>query len=194
MRLIVARHGETPLNVAHCFYGTLDVGLTETGFAQAKTLAQKLRHVGPMTLMSSAMRRTLTTAAAVQAHTGQAVIIDPAFNEKSFGLWEGLTADEIEAAFPTEWQAWLDAPFAYTPPAATSFATFETRVKQRVAQLIEETPATTTVTVIAHQGVLRVIDHWLFPERDFWASDFQAGHYTSYDLAAGHVQTVLRNQ
>ncbi len=43
MSLYFTRHGETDYNLAYLIQGSLDISLNETGFKQAKELAEKLK-------------------------------------------------------------------------------------------------------------------------------------------------------
>lgn len=87
---------------------------------------------------------------------------------------EGLTADEIEAAFPEVWQAWLEEPFEVTPPEAEVFADFQTRVWAATDRLLDSTED--SIALVAHLGVLRLIYQRLVdPEAVFWNIDVPQG-------------------
>jgi probable phosphoglycerate mutase len=98
-RLILVRHGNTfeegmtPIQVG-C---RTDLPLTSYGQAQAKAL---LFHAD--SVYSGPLKRHKETALVF----GKNVIIEPALNEIDYGPWEGLTADEIKAKWPQEYEAW----------------------------------------------------------------------------------------
>lgn len=85
-----------------------------------------------------------------------------------------MTADEIEAAFPEVWQAWLEAPFEVTPPEAEVFADFQTRVWAATDRLLDS--ADESMALVAHLGVLRLIyQHLVDGEAVFWNIDVPQG-------------------
>ena len=45
MKIILARHGETPWNAAGRYQGQIDIPLSETGEAQARKLGERLHGV-----------------------------------------------------------------------------------------------------------------------------------------------------
>ncbi|TMZ61638.1 reverse transcriptase-like protein, partial [Klebsiella pneumoniae] len=61
-RLVLLRHGQTPLSVERRFAGISDVGLTETGHEQARAVARRLAGRGIDVIVSSPLRRARDTA------------------------------------------------------------------------------------------------------------------------------------
>ncbi len=193
MKIYLARHGETPLNQQHKFYGSLDVDLTAKGVAQAQQLVAHMSLTGTTTFWCSGQRRAQQTLKPLAAKYRQPMHQQPAFNEKGFGAWEGLDADEIQAAYPQAWQAWLAAPLSYTPPEAESFTAFRQRVLTGWQQIIAQT-TTPNLVLIAHLGTLRVLDQYLFASDEvFWDIRFNAGQYTVLNRQAGQVKLLARN-
>ncbi|MFC6169967.1 histidine phosphatase family protein [Loigolactobacillus jiayinensis] len=193
MKLYLARHGETPLNLQHKFYGTLDVGLTTKGLAQAQQLAKRIKLTGTTTFCCSGQLRAQQTLMPLVTKYHQPFQQQAAFNEKGFGAWEGLDADEIQAGYPKAWQAWLAAPLSYTPPQAESFVQFQQRVLAGWQQLLTTT-TTTNLVLIAHLGTLRVLDQYLFAsDAVFWDIRFNAGQYTVIDWQNEQATLLARN-
>lgn len=184
MKLLVARHGETAQNLAKKFYGGLDVPLDKTGQQQAQQLAQKLAATPITGVIRSDLQRAAQTLAPIQAgHPACRVVVDADLNEKRFGNWENLDADEIQAADPLNWQRWLDAPLTFAPPTVEGFPAFQKRVSRGLWQTLDQFAATDTVLLVAHLGTLRVIYQELVdPTADFWAVHFDAGAYSTYDV------------
>lgn len=99
MRLILVRHGNTfeDGQTAIQVGARTDLPLTAFGHAQAKSLAFNAGVV-----YSGPLKRHQETAKAL----GSNVIIEPALNEIDYGPWEGLSADQIKARWPNEYEAW----------------------------------------------------------------------------------------
>ncbi len=39
----------------------------------------------------------------------------PEFRERNFGVWEGMTFDEIKDQYPSEFEAWASDPLKHSP-------------------------------------------------------------------------------
>jgi glucosyl-3-phosphoglycerate phosphatase len=104
--LVIWRHGQTAWNAEGRIQGQLDTELTEEGIAQAAVAARRLAALRPDVIVSSDLRRTADTAAALAALTGLTVGYDPRLRERHFGVWQGLTGAEAAARHPEEYARW----------------------------------------------------------------------------------------
>lgn len=112
-RLLLLRHGQTAWNAQSRFQGQTDIDLDDVGRAQAERAGELLARLRPELLVSSDLRRATDTAAALTRRTGLAVTLDRRLRETDAGLWQGLTAAEIDARFGDArgaWRAGSDAP------------------------------------------------------------------------------------
>jgi broad specificity phosphatase PhoE len=95
----VVRHGETEWNASGRWQGHADIPLNDTGRAQARRLAARLRReaVRFEAIYSSDLLRSWETAAIV----GEALGVPPeplaALREIDVGTWSGLTSSEVKA-------------------------------------------------------------------------------------------------
>ncbi|WP_368402555.1 histidine phosphatase family protein [Streptococcus parasanguinis] len=166
------RHGETDFNKKRFFYGKADVSINETGKEQAALLHQLMKGKSISQVYTSQLKRTQETAAII--FPDQKPTAYKALNERDFGLWEGRTANEIQAAFPLVWEEWLESPFDVTPSKAEPFQKFKDRV-QSIVEEIRETDDD-EIAIVGHLGVLRLIYQFLVdPEADFWSIDIPQG-------------------
>lgn len=101
--LILIRHGETEWNRERRMQGQTDTPLSDIGRAQAAALGRRFAGADFAALYSSDLSRAHHTADAVAAVTGHEIRLDRALREREFGLFEGLTADEIAARYPEEY-------------------------------------------------------------------------------------------
>ena len=171
-RWYLMRHGQTDYNRRRCFYGSHDVSINGQGQKDAKQLALLMQEYTVDAIYTSSLKRTQETAQLAFPDRQVQSIAD--FDERGFGQWEGLTADEIEAAFPEVWQAWLEAPFEVTPPEAEVFSDFQTRVWAATDRLLDSTEE--SIVLVAHLGVLRLIYQYLVDrEAVFWNIDVPQG-------------------
>lgn len=178
MKIYLMRHGETDYNKARCFYGSEDVPINATGRQQVLQLRDIMADLEVSEVYTSSLKRAKETASLIFDIAGIAL---SNLDEKGFGKWEGLTADEIEKQYPKEWQAWLEAPFEVTPPDAEVFSHFQQRVWQVIDDLVHR-HAQDSIAIVAHLGVLRLIYQRLVDEQAiFWDLDFPQGTVTCFD-------------
>ena len=107
-RIVVWRHGQTAFNKERRYQGHLDVDLDEVGRAQAARGATLLAGLSPSAIVCSDLLRSRSTADELARLTGVAVTIDKRLREIDVGAWQGLTFDEVMAAFPDEVAQWRD--------------------------------------------------------------------------------------
>ena len=154
--LTLVRHGETDSNRVHRFQGQLDVPLNATGLLQAERLAERLADEPFDLIVSSDLMRVRQTAAPLLARRAALPELDPVWREQGFGLFEGLTAEEVIARHPALWQRWLrqDADFAL--PGGESMRAFSARVNGALDALAAR-HAGARVLVVTHGGVLDML-------------------------------------
>jgi probable phosphoglycerate mutase len=145
---MLLRHGETPLSVEKRFSGRGDIALSERGEAQAAAAARRLAGADIDVIVSSPLRRTQQTAAAVAAELGLEVSVDDGFAETDFGDWEGATFGEINKQSPDALRAWLDDPRT-PPPGGESMASTVKRVAAARDRVVSTYPEK-TVLVVSH--------------------------------------------
>jgi glucosyl-3-phosphoglycerate phosphatase len=105
-RIVLWRHGRTEWNASGRFQGQTDIDLDEIGRAQAWESARRLAALEPDLLISSDLRRTRDTIAALAEITGKPVQLDARLRETFAGEWQGLTGAEIASRYPEEYKAW----------------------------------------------------------------------------------------
>ena len=97
MKIILARHGETPWNAAGRYQGQIDIPLSETGEAQARLLGERLRQVPISRAASSQLSRAKATAEfALGGSRHHLLHIDERLQEIAHGEWEGLLAQAAQ--------------------------------------------------------------------------------------------------
>ena len=95
MTFYVLRHGQTDWNVQARLQGSTDIPLNDTGRTQAHVAADILKNQGLTRIVASPLSRALETAQIVGAACALEPIIDDRLIERNFGLFEGMTIDEV---------------------------------------------------------------------------------------------------
>lgn len=148
-RIVLARHGQTPLSVDRRYSGQGDPELTEVGVTQAEQTARRLAATPHLSaVVSSPLRRCLGTAERVAETAGVPLVMDTDFIETDFGSWEGLTFAEAAKRDPDVHSRWL-GDTAVAPPGGESFAIVRARVERGLRRIVEERPG----------GVVAVVSH-----------------------------------
>jgi broad specificity phosphatase PhoE len=108
-RLLLVRHGETQWNKEERFIGISDIPLNQEGRDQAVALAERLRDEPIEVIYSSEFQRALETAQVIARDHDLNVHVTDGLREVSYGDWEGLTVDDVEAKtgfrFPSRFEA-----------------------------------------------------------------------------------------
>lgn len=105
-RIIFWRHGQTDANRDMRIQGAIDIPLNELGHRQAAAAARELVKLSPSRLYCSDLTRAQQTAGELVALTGLAPVVDARLRERSYGSWEGLTAEEIMLQWRAEYEGW----------------------------------------------------------------------------------------
>jgi alpha-ribazole phosphatase len=155
-RLVLVRHVEPDGSVRGRCYGRFDVGLSESGRRHAEELGKALSPLGLEAIYGSGLRRALETAEAIAAPLGLSVQVDPALRELDFGEFEGRSYDELAAAEPLLYRAWMENPTAVRFPSGESYADLRARVLRLLAE-VREHHRQSVIGIVAHGGVTRTV-------------------------------------
>ena len=158
MKILLARHGETPWNAAGRYQGQIDIPLSEAGEVQAAKLGDRLSDVTITRAVSSQLTRARSTAEAALGESRKHILrIDPRFQEIAHGDWEGLLAQEIAERDPVTFQAWRDAPLTVQMPQGENLQQVLDRAWEGLAAACDGLGKDDTLLVVAHDAVNRVL-------------------------------------
>lgn len=140
MKILLVRHGETDWNVAQRIQGSTDTPLNENGIEQARKLSEELakRETPIIGVYTSKLERAAKTAECVAKKLGKECIVLPGLEEINFGLWEGITWEQVEEQFPEEYQTWHQNRRYEHPPKGESYQELVERVVAALQKLIKE--------------------------------------------------------
>ena len=153
-RILAIRHGETAWNVDTRIQGHLDIPLNGTGQWQAQRVAQALAGNDPIdAIYSSDLLRAHDTARAIAQATGAPLATHQGLRERGFGIFEGKTYVEIEAAWPEESRRWRQRDPHWAPHGGESLLQLRERVALTLDELAARHPGQ-QIVLVAHGGVL----------------------------------------
>jgi probable phosphoglycerate mutase len=154
-QLLVIRHGETAWNAEHRIQGHLDIPLSATGMRQAGLLVDRLANERVHAVYSSELARAWLTAEPLAARLGLPVIPEPRLRERSFGVFEGLTLDEIAAQHPEAFRLWRARDPGWAMDGGETGQQLIDRVLEALHDIADRHRGE-TVAIVTHGGVLDV--------------------------------------
>ncbi len=205
-RLYLIRHGETEGGQLNRYKGHIDVPLSENGIRQMERLSKyivqnrsksfkmvqsssNLNNVEPLNnieqlkltaVYCSDLSRALKSAEIIAKPHKLRPIVIPELRERNFGIWEGMTFNEIKEKYPQEFDAWVNNPLKFSPMQGEStievrdrvlnalnkilnhlnIVQSSSRVVQHSSKLnnIEQSSTTlNNIVVVSHGGVNRIV-------------------------------------
>ena len=152
--LLIVRHGETEWNAEGRIQGHTDIGLSENGAQQARSLGQRLADRQIDVAYSSDLKRTSETARLALGHRNVVLNETPRLREYHKGIFEGMTLTEIQTQFPDEYPKYLEKDLSYAPEGGETTRDVSTRMAS-IFQEIKAKHLDETVLVVSHGGALR---------------------------------------
>ena len=152
-RVIAIRHGETAWNAETRMQGQLDIPLNQAGRWQAGRVAAALAGETLDAIYSSDLARALQTAEPLAAAAGLAVEVDAGLRERCFGVFQGLTFEEVEARWPQDSVRWRRREPDFAPEGAETLRAFAARCVAAASRIAAGHPGQ-TIAIVTHGGVL----------------------------------------
>jgi alpha-ribazole phosphatase/probable phosphoglycerate mutase len=159
--LYLIRHGETEGGEIRRYKGTIDVPLSEKGVSQMEQISKYIVEKGGKGGLMSAvycsdLTRAIRSAEIVAEPHSLKPIIVSSLRERNFGLWEGMSFDEIREKYPLEFDAWAGNPLKFSPMEGESTLAMRDRVIQAMSEIMENHNKE-NIAIVAHGGVNRII-------------------------------------
>lgn len=160
MRVLLARHGETPWNAEGRYQGQTDIPLSPVGEEQAHKLGARLAKVTITRAVASPLSRASHTAQLALGSSRAAMLsTDAGLLEIGHGDWEGKLASEIADFDGTRFAAWRNAPESVLMPGAggESLQDVLERAWPAFARACDGLGDDDMLLVVAHDAVNRVL-------------------------------------
>lgn len=147
MRIDIIRHGECADDA--WLRGRTESELTESGHVQMSSQLLENRQYN-LVVSSSALRCKTFVANQYSIYE-----TSEKWRERDFGIFDGLSYENVKDLFPEELQAYLDEPFSYHIAQSESYVNFQKRIQKAWNQLISSEAE--SVLLITHGGPMRMI-------------------------------------
>jgi broad specificity phosphatase PhoE len=195
-RLYLIRHGETEDANPKRYKGTIDVPLSRKGIEQIKRLSDYLAHQrsqlntiespnsveqqGLGAVYCSDLDRAVKSAEIIAQPFNINPVVIKDLRERNFGLWEGMSFDEIKMKYPKEFQAWADNPLENSPVGGETTLEVKDRALKAMNKILSKhsgkstepgtqstdkdslssvfcNPGSENIAVVSHGGIIRVL-------------------------------------
>lgn len=168
MEILLIRHGETQWNRELVFRGRRDIPLSERGLRQAELLARRLQDCKIDAIFSSPLSRALQTGQPTADALGLTVYPEDAINDLDFGLWSGLSVDQVKAKYPEQFEKWRANPLEMDFPEGDSLRDARLRSFDWLKRISGEDYA--RIALVTHKVILKLLILSVLdaPERAYW--------------------------
>lgn len=161
MNIILVRHPRTVANETHLIYGRTDYPYAKLGHEQydwvIDQLSTRYNFQGETAIISSPRERALNLAKGIGKALEVDVKVNEAISEMDFGVFEGLTMDEVMTKFPKEYEDFTTRFEETVIPEGESYQAFTDRLEFFCEELemLGEIGRYKDVIVVSHGGVTR---------------------------------------
>ena len=168
--VLLIRHGSTAGNLERRYIGRTDEELCQLGIEQA----QALNGLQADVLFVSPMARTRQTAAI--AFPGMEQTLIPDLRETDFGIFEGLTANELTEN--SAYRSWVDSNCEAPIPGGEAVSVFKARCVAAFQAAIETVADGQTAAFVIHGGcIMAILEALACPKQDFYAYHIGNGRF-----------------
>jgi len=170
-KIYLIRHGETEGAESRRYKGHIDVPLSENGIEQIKRVSEYLfkntdtppipplvrgGNGGVDAVYCSDLSRAKKSAEIIAGPHGLKPVIVKGLKERSFGVWEGMSFDEIKMRWPDAFNAWAANPLKFSPMDGESTLDVRDRGMKAFNEIAEKHDGQ-NIAIVSHGGVIRVI-------------------------------------
>ncbi|NLY66948.1 MAG: histidine phosphatase family protein [Tissierellia bacterium] len=157
-KIYLARHGESQWNVLKIVQGQKNIPLTNKGIKQAELLGKRLINEQIEKIYSSDLARAYDTAKIIGKIIDVEVEPMKEFREINFGVWEGLSKNELLTKYRTEYEKWLKNPKDLILEGAETLAELQERALEGINKIINlNGDRYNNILIVSHSATIKVI-------------------------------------
>lgn len=171
-KLILIRHGQTEMNANRLYFGRLDPPLNDVGIEQIKNTREKFLEYNYDRIYSSPLKRAKETAEICNHKLFEIEYADELM-EIDFGIFEGLTYEEIVEKYPVEIKKAEKEWQTYDYETGESLK----EMQKRVVGFLSKLDFSKTNVLVAHWGVINcILSHYMSGNLDsYWKFKVENG-------------------
>lgn len=154
MNLILIRHAQSKGNKTNVVQGQTCAGLSDIGTMQAEELSKALQDIKLNAIYSSDLGRAIQTAKPTARDLNLEIKFEPELREAHFGIWEGLTYEQVKETYHNEYTAWHENYFI-RPHWFESYESHHKRVSTVIKKILSSHPKHETIAIFTHGGSIK---------------------------------------
>jgi len=151
----IMQTGQTTWQQQRRVESTAGAPLSEQGAEQVRRTARRLCDCGIAAVYTSSGEAEKRTAELLVEQLHVKVRHSKKLREMDFGLWQGLTEEEIKRRQPKIFRRWLEAPQAVRPPDGETVEEAHERIEAALREIVKK-HKNETVLLVLRPGVLGV--------------------------------------
>ncbi|NLY85884.1 MAG: histidine phosphatase family protein [Tissierellia bacterium] len=155
-KIYLIRHGQSEWNLLSKVQGQKDANLTDLGREQARKLGERLIDEDIDIIYSSDLSRALETAKIISSIINKPIVESKEIREINFGIWEGLTLEEILKKHKEQYLIWMKNPVQFKLEGAETLEALKDRVMNYVEKIILENKDK-NIAIVSHNATLKII-------------------------------------
>ena len=162
-KLYLIRHGQTDWNLIGRIQGCQDIPLNAKGRSQADALRQAMAARPVDAVYVSPLIRARATAQVILSLYPVPERVIKNLEEIHYGLWEGMSLEEIKARYPGEYDLWWRGDPEYAPPGGESLSQAMERTAQAAELILNEMKEKNlqAAAVVSHGASISCMLNWL---------------------------------
>jgi alpha-ribazole phosphatase/probable phosphoglycerate mutase len=166
-KIYLIRHGETEGAETKRYKGHIDVPLSENGIRQIERVTEylsaevqkqltSLRAYELSAIYTSDLSRAVKSAEIIAEPHGLKPIVLPELRERNFGIWEGMSFDEIKEKWPDAFNSWASNPLKFSPMGGESTIELRDRAVKAFNNIVEQHNGH-NIAIVSHGGINRIV-------------------------------------
>lgn len=155
LRIYLARHGQSELNLQQRISGQADAKLSVKGLEQAQALADVLKQETLSAIYSSSLSRAMQTAAPAAAVHELPIQAVDGLREIGLGILEGRHVDERDPEACRMWAARAHDKHRFNVPGSEAYSTFSARVLTSLEPILAQSHG--SILIVGHRNTNAVI-------------------------------------
>ena len=173
------RHGITELNVKKVYFGQLNPPLINEGIQQIHNAKKNVASENISLFYSSDLKRCTESAEIINEHLNLDIIEKPGFRELNFGIFEGLSHQELMSRYPEEAELFFKNWENYQIPDGESIHDFMMRAVNEIED-IKKSYKGEKILITTHSGVIQAVLSFYFTGNleAYWKFRFNHGSIT----------------
>ncbi|MDY6232274.1 histidine phosphatase family protein [Peptostreptococcus porci] len=174
--LFLIRHGHSVDNEFFRYSGFSDCDLSQIGRQQVEKMTDYFKQFDVERIYASTLKRTQQTIDAYAKLKNLDVECLDDLREMNFGIFDGLSFDEIKAKYPEEAKIFLSSGRDYRFPNGETLEEMYNRNTSAIEKIIKTNENVDSVAVVSHMGTIRNLLSYFISGSSKYHWNFKVGN------------------